>query len=227
MRFETIEHWKTKVSPTELNPDEFTRFQEFIYTMSGIRVPETKRSLLSSRIRRRLKGTEFDGYRAYLQHLKSPRGTDEIPRFLDEVTTNETFFFRTEKHFEWFSTQFLSGVVRDANQGLQSKSLRIWSAACSTGEEPYSLAICLTENQLRLRDWDLKIIGTDISPNALRQARQGIYKLRAVEGVNDKRRRRYFTRQGDDSTWQVRPGIQDMVEFHQHNLMELWAGWLF
>ncbi|TWU04140.1 Chemotaxis protein methyltransferase [Symmachiella macrocystis] len=208
------------MDPVELNEDEFTRCQEFIYRMSGIRVPKTKRSLLSSRIRRRVKAGGFDGYQSYLQHLTSHQGKKEVACFLDVVTTNETFFFRTDKHFDWFRSQFIPQVVREAQVGMRSKSLRIWSAACSTGEEPYSLAVCLAENQLRLRNWTLKIVGTDINAEVIQKAERGAYDERAVKGVDDKRRKRYFTKQAGDSQWYVRPALKDMVEFRRHNLIE-------
>lgn len=206
--------------PDELTEEEFLQFQEFIYGMSGIRVPETKRSLLSSRIRRRLKTTDFDCFQSYLQHLSSKREHDEIERFLDVVTTNETFFFRTEKHFDWFSSTFVHEVVRQQRQGLRQPSIRVWSAACSTGEEPYSLGICLAENQLRLRDWRLEIVGTDISAEVLRNAEQGVYGKRVMEGVDEKRRRRFFTQVSDKPEWQVRSFVKDMVEFRRHNLIQ-------
>lgn len=204
----------------ELSEDEFTKFQDFIYVSSGIRVPDAKRSLLSSRIRRRLSVGEFDCFAAYLRHLKSAAGRQEIRNFLNVVTTNETFFFRTEKHFDWFSTQFLEEVVRSSQRGQHSRKLRIWSAACSTGEEVYSLAICLAENQLRLRGWDLKIIGTDISHEVITKAEDGVYGERVMEGVNDKRRRRYFVHLPEQNRWQVRPAIRELVEFRQHNLLQ-------
>jgi chemotaxis protein methyltransferase CheR len=209
-----------RVDPVELNTEEFTRFQQFIYETCGIRVPETKRSLLSNRIRRRVKAGGFDGFRSYLQHLTSRRGQGEIESFLDVVTTNETSFFRTDKHFDWFRSEFVPEAIRNAQQGLRPRSLRVWSAACSTGEEPYTLAICLLENQFRLKNWKLKVVGTDISTEAIQQAERGIYKERAMEGVDSKRRRRYFTQPSGQPLWLVRPAVKELVEFQRHNLIE-------
>ncbi len=208
------------MDPVELNQEEFAQFQAFIYQASGIRVPEGKRSLLSNRIRRRVKAGQFNDFQSYLKHLTSRSGRGEIESFLDVVTTNETYFFRTDKHFDWFRLEFVPDLIRQANQGLRPRSLRVWSAACSTGEEPYTLAICLAENQLRLKNWDLKIVGTDISKEAIQQAEQGIYKERAVEGVDGKRRRRYFTQLPGQSLWHVRPVLREIVEFRRHNLIE-------
>jgi chemotaxis protein methyltransferase CheR len=203
----------------ELSEDEFARFQEFIYRTCGIRVPETKRSLLSSRIRRRLSAEGFEDFSTYFQHLTSHPMSREIERFLDVVTTNETFFYRTEKHFDWFQSEFIPQMVSKASRGIHPRSLRVWSAACSTGEEAYTLALCLVENKLRLRDWELQILGTDISAEAIERARQGEYKARSIAGLTEKRRKRYFT-QSEDERWQVRPVLRDLVEFQRHNLIQ-------
>ena len=206
--------------PQELTSHEFKKFQEFIYTASGIRIPDTKRTLLSNRIRRRLKAGDFDDFASYYQHLTSGTGRDELEGFLDAVTTNETFFFRTEKHFEWFRTDFITDVAQRARRGERPRTLRIWSAACSTGEEPYSLAICLAENQLRLRGWTLEIVGTDISEQVLQTAREASYGERSLEKVSDTQRRRYLRHSKEDQRWQVRPAVRELVHFQSHNLMK-------
>ena len=204
----------------ELTPTEFQDFQEFIYQMSGIRIPDTKRTLLSNRVRRRLKAGGFDDFQAYFKHLRSALGSSELTGFLDAVTTNETYFFRTEKHFEWLHSEFIHEVVSQARRGERPRKLRIWSAACSTGEEPYSIAICLAENQLRLRDWKLEVVATDLSEEALQSARQGIYKERAFQSLDDKRRRRHFTKLKDEPRWQIKPNLRELVSFQGHNLMK-------
>lgn len=211
------------VERTDLTTDEFRSFQEFIYERSGIRIPESKRTLLSNRIRRRLRADDFASFRSYLTHLKSAK-PNELTGFLDAITTNETFFFRTEDHFTWFRDRFIPEVASLARRDLRPKRLRIWSAACSTGEEPYSLAICLAENQLRLRDWDLQIVGTDLSEEALEKARLATYEERTLNGVKESRRRRYFTKLDPPPRWQVKSALRDQVTFKRHNLMEPYVG---
>jgi chemotaxis protein methyltransferase CheR len=201
----------------QLNARQFDRFRDLIYRTSGIRIADNKQSLLSNRIRRRLRpGQDFD---AYYRYVTSPEGNGEIEHFLDAITTNETFFFRTESHFDWFRSDFLGEVVAAERRGERPRSLRIWSAGCATGAEPYSLAICLRENLYRLRDWTLEIVGTDISEEALRAARDGRFKPRAVEAVTEKQRRRYFEGPADDGSWRVRPEVRELVRFECHNLM--------
>ncbi len=188
--------------------------------MSGIRIPDTKRTLLSNRVRRRLKASGFDDFQSYFRHLRSRSGQDELTGFLNAVTTNETYFFRTEKHFEWFGSEFISEVTSRERAGKRSRQLRIWSAACSTGEEPYSIAICLAENQLRLRDWELEIVATDLSEDALQSARDGVFTERAFQGLDEKCRRRHFTKLKDQPLWQIKPNLREMVSFQRHNLMD-------
>jgi chemotaxis protein methyltransferase CheR len=201
----------------KLNKQQFDRFCDFIYRTSGIRIAENKQTLLSNRIRRRLQdGQDFD---AYYRFLTSPQGGGEIASFIDAITTNETFFFRTGSHFEWIETGLLPEVIAAQRLGRRPRSLRFWSAGCATGAEPYSIAICLLENRHRLRDWSLEILGTDISDEALNVARAGRYRPRAVEAVTERQLRRYFEAPTEDDTRAVRAEVREMVRFERHNLL--------
>ncbi len=201
-----------------LNPRQFDQFCDFIYKESGIRIDERKVTLLSNRIRRRLKAGNFPDFDVYYKFLTSAAGADELAGFLDAITTNETFFFRTEKHFDWLRNEFVPELLQQQRAGKRSASLRIWSAGCASGAEAYTIAICLAEESFRLRDWSLHILGTDISEDALREAREGVYKQRSIEGVSEKQLRRHF-RTVDADRWQVRDEIRELVEFQKHNLM--------
>ncbi len=204
----------------KLSQPQFDRFRDFIYHRSGIRVEASKITLVSNRIRRRLRAGGFADFDTYYKHLTSPQGAGELEQFLDAITTNETHFFRTTAHFEWFKSDFLTEVISKQRRGEREPSLRAWSAACSTGEEPYSLAICLAENNLRLRGWQLSIVGTDISEAALKDARQAVYRARSLAEVSPVQKRRYFEAQEDETSWQIRASVRELVEFRRHNLME-------
>jgi len=206
--------------PERLTRPQFDRFRDFIYRASGIRVDASKITLVSNRIRRRLRAGDYADFDAYYRHLTSPDCAGELEQFLDAITTNETHFFRTVNHFEWFKTDFLTEAIARHRQHERPAALRVWSAACSTGEEPYSLAICLAENGLRLRGWKLSIVGTDISEAALKEARSAVYRKRSLEEVSPVQLRRYFECQPDEESWQVRPAVSELVEFRRHNLME-------
>ncbi len=203
----------------KLTTKQFELFRDFIYRHSGMYVDASKITLVSNRIRSRLKAGGFKDFSSYYNYLISVKGADEVEQFLEAISTNESFFFRTNSHFEWFKHVFLGEMIARSMRGQHPKTLRIWSAACSAGEEAYSLAICLAENSLRLRDWKLYILGTDISRGVLETAQRGVYKKRSIEGVVDARVRRNFDASKDGQTWTIKAKIQETVEFRQHNLM--------
>jgi chemotaxis protein methyltransferase CheR len=205
--------------PENLTPTQFDAFRKFIYRASGIRIEASKVTLMSNRIRRRVRAGNFTDFDAYYRFLTSATGVKELEQFLDAITTNPTHFFRTPSHFDWFRKDFVSDIIA-RNHGSQPRSLRVWSAACSSGEEVYSLAICLSENLLKLRGWQITVLGTDISEGVLRRAREANYKASALEEVSDSQKRRYFEPADDGQSWRVRQPVRDMVEFRRHNLME-------
>ena len=208
----------------QLSGRQFKQFSNFIYQQCGIRIDEKKLTLLSNRVRRRLQAGNFASFDAYYDFLTSRAGAGELEGFLDAITTNETFFFRTSKHFDWLATDFLDTVTQEHRAGSRAPSLRIWSAACATGAEPYSIAIRLLENSFRLRDWSLHILGSDISEQALREAREGLFRPRAVEAVTKQQLRRFFQHEPGQESWRVRPAVKEVVEFRRHNLMQPLAG---
>jgi chemotaxis protein methyltransferase CheR len=208
------------MEPQRLSQRQFNRFSDFIYDKSGIRINFNKVLLLSNRIRRRLKSCERGSFDEYYRYLKSPAGVNEVEHFLDAVTTNETFFFRSEKHFHWLRNDFINGWISSHSSDRVPRPLRIWSAACSTGAEPYSIAICLAENRHRLRDFAVSILATDVSREILGIAREGKFKSRTMESVTLQQRRRYFQVLPEQDTWQIKPEIREMVEFKHHNLVK-------
>ncbi len=209
------------VTLQRLNSEQFAKFSEFIYRECGIRIEKNKVTLLSNRIRRRLQRSGLDDFDAYFQYLTSRAGKSELGEFFDAITTNETFFFRTPKHFEWLVNEWLDQQIESYRQERRKPQLKIWSAGCSSGAEPYSISICLDEQRLRLRDWSIQILGTDISQENLKLARQGLYPPRIVESVSPSRLRRYFRHRPDQNLWELREAIRETVQFKQHNLMKL------
>ena len=126
---------------TELTDEEFKRFCGLIYRTAGIRIADTKRVLVANRVRRRLRATGIKTFSEYYAFLTSPAGAGEMPQFLDAITTNETYFYRDNQHYQWLGETFLPEIAQQAAQQKRPRVLRIWSAACSTGEEPYSIAL--------------------------------------------------------------------------------------
>ena len=205
---------------SQLTLKEFQQFQVFILKLCGISVPDNKITLLSNRIRRRLRATDIPDFEGYFKFLKSAAGKEELDGFLSAITTNETSFFRTEKHFDWLRTEFVDLVVNQAKAGERQRSLRIWSAACSTGEEPYTIALCLAENQHKLAGWKISVLGTDISEHAISKARSGVFGDDICNEVPEKLRSRFFLQHAESKTWEARPVLKEMVTIKRHNLME-------
>jgi len=204
-----------------LSTSQFQRFRDFAYAKCGIRVPDNKVTMLSNRIRRRLTARELDDFDAYYRLLTGPASRRELEHFLDSITTNETSFFRTPHHFDWLKEEYLGEMVAQARAGARPRSLRFWSAGCATGAEPYSIAICLKENHYRLRDWKLTVVGTDISQEVLREARDGSFAPRALKCFEGpKELRRHFVSAEVEGRWQLRPDVREIVTFEFHNLMQ-------
>jgi chemotaxis protein methyltransferase CheR len=215
--------WRAVSELQRLTPEQFQRFQQFIYRQTGIRMQEGKLTLLSNRIRRRLRDLSIDSFEEYYRLLVAKRLAGELEQFIDAITTNETHFFRTAGHFAWFSGPFLDGLIAAAAAGRHDRSLSVWSAACSSGEEAYSLAICLLEARHRLAGWKLSVLGTDICETVLERARAGRYDKRALEHVSAERLREHFTAEAEGE-WKVKPAVAAPCEFRRHNLLEPLAG---
>ncbi|MFM8805086.1 MAG: CheR family methyltransferase [Planctomycetia bacterium] len=202
-----------------LTPEQFGRFEQFIYRQTGIRMREGKLTLLSNRIRRRLKDLGLDSFEEYYRLLVAKRLPGELELFIDAITTNETHFFRTGGHFDWFGGPFVDDLVARAASGRHDRSVRAWSAACSSGEEAYSLAICLLEARQRLAGWRLSVLGTDISEAMVAQARRGVYRQRSLEQVSAARLESHFSATAADE-WTVKPAVASLCEFRRHNLLD-------
>jgi chemotaxis protein methyltransferase CheR len=199
---------------------ELKNFAELIYQRTGIHVSPQKKMLLSNRLRRRLRETKIEDFSGYYEYLKRLRDTDpEWDAFLQEITTHETYLFRDESQWNWFRKTFLADHAAQSLSLAGKKTLRIWSAACSTGDEAYTAACCVAATLQNLAQWNIRILGTDIGVGALGQAEAGVFGERAMRLVPDDYRRRFFSKAPDAQLWQALPAIASMLEFKQHNLM--------
>jgi chemotaxis protein methyltransferase CheR len=203
-----------------LTPPQFKLFQAFIHRHTGIWTQDSKVALLSNRIRRRLRERGIEDFDTYYTLLSEAKIPGELGKFIDCITTNETHFFRTSDHFDWFAGPFIDGAMARAAAGHRPLSLRVWSAACSSGEEAYSLAICLAERGTQLANWSLRVVGSDISDTTIARARTAIYGPKAVERVAPDRLAKYFVADPADDTWKVKPAVAGLCEFRRHNLLD-------
>jgi chemotaxis protein methyltransferase CheR len=207
------------MAPIELTDEEYAKFCGLIYRTAGIRIADNKRVMVGNRVRRRLRATGIASFKDYYAFLTSPAGAGEMPLFVDAITTNETYFFRDVQHYRWLGDEFLPEVAQRAALRHHPRRLRLWSAACSTGEEPYSMAIEILEKRLVFAGWNIKVLGTDISGAALDEARSGRYDARAVRHVEPARRLAFFDEDTDAGRWTVKPTVKALVTWKSHNLL--------
>jgi len=199
-----------------LHDSEFSEIRELVKIHTGISLSEAKRELVYSRLVRRLRRLGMDNFGDYIELLRQADEV-ELEEFANAITTNLTAFFRENHHFEFLQSGALPAIEK---RGAAKRRLRIWSAGCSTGEEPYSIAMVLREEMQRFSGWDVKILATDIDSQVLAHAQAGIYAADRVERVPPKHAR-WFTSQGD-GTFAVKPEVQSLISFRQLNLMNPW-----
>jgi chemotaxis protein methyltransferase CheR len=203
----------------ELTDGEYHKYCELIYRVAGIRIADNKRVMVSNRVRRRLKATGISDFTEYFAFLTSPAGGDEMPLFLDAITTNETYFFRDTQNYDWLGNTFLPEIIYQAKSRKRPKTLRIWSAACSTGEEPYSVALKVLATRSLFAGWRTTILGTDLSGAVLNAARAGCYDARAIRLIEPALRATYFDEEPTDQQWIAKPEVKALVTWKQHNLL--------
>ena len=204
----------------QVSDAQLTRYAELIYARTGIRVSPQKKTLLSNRVRRRLRSTGIATFEEYYQFVKRLPATDpEWDAFIQEIATHETYLFRDESQWNWLRNEYLPGLGASNSSIGGRPSLRIWSAACSTGDEAFTVACCAAAC-LDLSRWQVRILATDIGLGALEQAKAGVFGQRAMRLVPAEYRRRFFAKARGDETWTALPVLTEMLSFRQHNLME-------
>ncbi|MCS3640259.1 chemotaxis protein methyltransferase CheR [Salinibacter ruber] len=208
---------KPTAAEASLSRQTFNRLRDLVREHAGIDFPDEKRYLLESRVKPRLLAQEVPDFETYADRLEQG-DTREIARLVNAVTINETAFFRHPSQFEALEDTILPELVR-LHQQERSGPMRLWSAACSAGDEAYSLAILIRETiGPRHPRMDYEIVGTDIDTEVLEEARAGRYRKRSVRNVPPAYLRDYFDRSGE--AFVVDPAIRDMVEFRPLNLTD-------
>jgi chemotaxis protein methyltransferase CheR len=189
-----------------------------VYERAGIRLHDGKRELITARLQKRLRLLGLSSYREYLDLLQRDASGEEMVAFLDAIATNHTSFFREEQHFAFLRDRVLPGLL--ARPGRQE--IRVWSAACSTGEEPYTLAITLADALPDGAD-GVNLFASDLSTKALATARGAVYKMDRVRGIPSDVLRRHFERGmgAQEGLARVSPALRRRVEFAQLNLLEI------
>lgn len=197
---------------------DFYRLSEFIYQKVGIRFEPGKQYFVSKRLERRMEETGMRSPQEYIRYLLYSDTTSEFQQLVNLLTVNETYFFREFLQLEAFAEHCLPALV-EKKQREGNNTLRIWSAGCSTGEEPYTLSIILHEMFNDVHDWNIEIHASDIDQNVLKNAREGRYESRSVKDVPADYFGRYF-RSGNDGTWTVTDEVKSLVRFEHLNLFD-------
>ena len=204
-----------------LTDSEFAELVKIIYDKTRIQMSNHKRALVTSRLSKRLRALHMDSFREYIDFVKNAKD-EELTNFVNAVTTNKTDFFRENKHFEYMKSTFLPDWEKNFKAG-KVKNLRIWSAACSTGEEPYTIQMTLHEYFGSNYDrYDIKVLASDIDTNVLAHGRAGIYREESVDPIQDNILRKYFLKgTGDkDGLYKVKDILKKNLFFRQLNFKD-------
>lgn len=205
---------------SELRDVDYERISRLVYDQCGINLHDGKKELVKARLGKRLREGNFKSFADYYRYVTTDEGTDELIAMIDSLSTNLTYFFREESHFNKLR-QILSDKLTSKGDNRQKTTLRIWSAGCSTGEEPYSLAMVIDESVNGLSA-DVKIMATDISTRVLRSAIEGIYSKDKLKNLSPAMLKKYF--QMGCGQWEghfrIKKDIRNMIQFSRFNLMD-------
>ena len=209
-----------EVYKTRLSKDDFKRLSTFIYDELGIKMPEVKKVMLQSRLQRRLIALNMHSFSEYLDFAFSKEGKHtELIQMIDLVTTNKTDFFREASHFDFLTSQILPQIT--ANSAIR-RQYKFWSAGCSSGEEPYTLAMVLLEYAEKNPMFDFSILGTDLSTRVLKKAVSAIYALERVHDIPMSLKKKYMLKSKNTEKPMVKmgPELCSKVSFQHLNFMD-------
>ncbi len=198
-----------------LTQNEFHLIQNLLYEKAGISLSEQKQSLIVSRLSKRIRQLELPSFQAYYDLVVSGEDPEELTQMLDLMSTNKTDFFREPVHFEYLTEHVIPVLT-------EHKQIRIWSSASSTGEEPYSIAMTLLDAIPNSRQWDCKILASDLSTRVLAKAALGVYETERIANLSPEIVQRHFLRGkgGQDGFVKVKPQVGEMVTYRRINLMD-------
>ncbi len=211
-------------SPSELTDIQFNKIANFIQTNVGIKMPAQKKIMVQSRLQARLKALQISNFDDYIQYVFAggEQSDEEIALMINVITTNLTNFFRENQHFEIVSQRALPDLI---DKGI--KNIGLWSAGCSTGEEPYTLSIVMSEfiRKHPGKIIDFSVLATDISSRVLDKAQLAVYPFNSVENISYELKKRYFlkskaTNDSQDATVRLKPEIRQKVKFERLNFMD-------
>jgi chemotaxis protein methyltransferase CheR len=205
----------------ELQDTEYERISRLVYEQCGINLHDGKKALVKARLGKRLRDGNFKSFGDYYRYVTTDDGTDELISMIDSLSTNLTYFFREEGHFKKLRS-IVNLMEKSSHKERTSRKLCVWSAGCSTGEEPYSLAMTIFECVNGL-SWNVKIMATDISTRVLRIADKGVFGKERLKNVPPAIMKKYFQMGfgNCEGQFRIKKHIRDVVEFSRFNLMDM------
>jgi chemotaxis protein methyltransferase CheR len=207
----------------QISDEDFIRLSKTIYNICGILLPESKKVLVEGRVRKRVKETGLPSYQAYMKYLFTETGKEkELIPLIDMITTNKTDFYRENAHFEFLVETALPLLISVIKNSHKNPFMQFWSAGCSTGEEPYTLAIILNEYFARFRDFQFQIHASDISTDVLKKAALGIFEYEKIDVIPEQLKIKYLLKSKDPEKKIVRfvSEIRRQINFSRINLMD-------
>ena len=202
--------------PKPISDEELAKFYEFFYRKTGIMFSDNKRYFVERRLQDRICATGSDDFRAYFSSIRFQNPIEEIECLINSMTVNETYFFREDYQFAALVDGICPAIAKKKKPG---DAIRIWSIPCSTGEEPYSIAIYLLDRWSRADEFDIEILASDIDTRVLASARAGIYGERSLQKLSKSEKERYFTFLRQDQ-YRIRDEIRESIDFSQINVMD-------
>lgn len=202
----------------EFTDEDFQQIRQLAHEHLGISLAGSKRELVYGRLARRIRKLALGSFADYLSRIETG-DAQEFEEFCNAITTNLTAFFREDHHFDYLKRVILPGLLE---RNAPTRRIRIWSAGCSTGEEPYSIAMTVCETVDNLAGWDLRILATDIDSNVLAHAASGVYGAERFEKVDRARRDRWFSATPEGRRFAARPELRRLIAFRRLNLIETW-----
>ncbi len=206
-----------------LTERDFRKISKLVYKHCGINLRDDKKELVRARLTKRLRKGNFKTFSDYMKYVLKDKTGNEFSILVDSISTNVTSFFREGQHFEFLRNKFLPSLLEQKQKSSDFR-IRAWSAACSSGEEPYSIAITLLDTVQGQGRWDIKVLGTDISTSMLETAQMGVYDKQRVAPVLPLQRQKYLLASHIDKQriFEVSKSLRDVVVFKYLNLMEDW-----
>jgi len=201
-----------------LSDKDFKKLSEFIQTNYGVKMPAQKKLMLQCRLKKRLSTLKINTYQEYLEFVFHEDNAHEIQNMIDVITTHKTDFFREKEHFDFITAKVLPDLVN----AKSNQKIKIFSAGCSTGEEPYTMAISLLEAKKPDLEFDFNISACDISAESITTAKKGIYSLSKINSIPENIKKRYFLKNKNPlkKLVKITPNIQKQVHFFTLNLLE-------